>query len=112
MDMFPVKPPRVFRHRWFELNGFTIPEPFHQSHTKAWKGVTATRRRVRGWRHYEYHEGDYIAAYGHGGGKGEIPEMQHALGIDWTNEREELTEAIPPAYTEYIGREFRKVMGR
>jgi hypothetical protein len=37
--------------------------------------------------------------------------MQHALGIHWTTEREELTEAIPPAYTAYIGRFFAKSIG-
>jgi hypothetical protein len=55
-------------------------------------------------RHGVYREGPYVAAYGNGGGKATVAEMQHALGIDWTSEREELTEAIPPAYTEHIGR--------
>jgi DNA (cytosine-5)-methyltransferase 1 len=27
------------------------------------------------------------------------------MGIDWTN-REELAEAVPPAYTEYVGRQL------
>jgi hypothetical protein len=94
MDMFPVDPPRVFRHRLFELSGFTVPQPIHTKHVG----------RVRGWRHSIRYEGDYIAAYGHGGGKAEVPEMQHAMGIDWTDVREELMEAIPPAYTEFIGR--------
>lgn len=96
MDMFPIDPPRVFRHRSFELSGLIVPQPGHVKH----------EGRVRGWRHGVRHEGDYIAAYGHGCGKGDIPEMQHALGIDWTDVREELTEAIPPAYTEHIGRAF------
>lgn len=96
MDMFPVDPPRVFRHRDFELSSMTVEQPRHVKHAG----------RVRGWRHGVYHEGDYVAAYGGGGGKATIAEMQHALGIDWTDVREELTEAIPPAYTEYIGREF------
>jgi hypothetical protein len=26
------------------------------------------------------------------------------MGMDWTDVREELTEAIPPAYTQWIGR--------
>jgi hypothetical protein len=96
MDAFPVDPPRVWRHRDFEISGFTVPQPAHPKH----------QGRVRGWRHGVRHDGDYVAAYGQGGGKATVPEMQHALGIDWTDIREELTEAIPPAYTEYIGRSF------
>jgi hypothetical protein len=99
MDMFPVEPPRVFRHRDFELGGpwpFVPAQPHHPKHTG----------RVRGMRHSVYHHGDYVAAYGNDGGKATVQEMQHALGIDWTSEREELTEAIPPAYTAFIGQAF------
>jgi hypothetical protein len=96
MDQFPVDPPRVWRHRDFEISGFTVPQPAHPKHSG----------RVRGWRHGVRYDGDYVAAYGNGGGKATIAEMQHALGIDWTDVREELTEAIPPAYTEHIGRAF------
>lgn len=62
--------------------------------------------RTRGWRHGRCFEGDYVAAYGDGGGKATVAEMRQAMGIDWTEVREELTEAIPPAYFEYIGRAF------
>lgn len=100
MDMLemrgPVLPPWVMRHRDFEISGFTVPQPKHRKH----------RGRVRGMRHGVVHEGPYVAAYGSGGGKATIAEMQHALQIDWTTEREELTEAIPPAYTRYIGAAF------
>ena len=98
MDMFPVgDPPWVQRHRDFEVSGFTVPQPAHVKH----------RGYVRGMRHGVYRDGPYVAAYGEGGGKATIAEMRHALGIDWTSEREELTEAIPPAYTLYIGQAFR-----
>lgn len=90
-------PPWVQRHRDFEISGFAVPQPRHHKH----------QGRVRGWRHGQYHDGPYIAAYGSGGGKATVPEMQQALGIDWTDDRESLTEAIPPAYTEHIGRAFR-----
>lgn len=97
MDMFPLgEPPWVQRHRDFEIHGFTVEQPKHRRH----------RGYVRGMRHGVYRDGPYVAAYGNGGGKATIAEMQHALGIDWTDVREELTEAIPPAYTEYIGRQF------
>ncbi|MFE2522744.1 DNA methylase [Streptomyces sp. NPDC059382] len=84
----------VLRHRNFELGGWTAPQPVHPKH----------RGRVRGWRHGEYFDGPYVAAYGSGGGKATIPEMQQAMGITWTDVREELTEAIPPAYSQWIGR--------
>ena len=86
----------VLRHRNFELGGWSAVQPQHRPH----------RGRVRGWRHGVYYDGPYVAAYGNGGGKATIPEMQAAMGIDWTDVREELTEAIPPAYAEWLGRAF------
>jgi hypothetical protein len=41
--------------------------------------------------------------YGDGGGKGSVPQWQAAMGMDWTDVRKEIAEAIPPAYTEFIG---------
>lgn len=86
----------VIRHRNFEAGGWTIEQPEHRPH----------RGRVRGYRHGQYFDGPYVAAYGNGGGKPSIPELQAAMGIDWTDVREELTEAIPPAYTQHIGAAF------
>lgn len=87
----------VLRHRYFELGRWSVLlAPHHEPH----------RGRVRGWRHGEYHEGDYLAVYGEGGGKGSVAEWQAAMGIDWTESRHHIAEAIPPAYTEYLGREL------
>ncbi|MFJ2751919.1 DNA methylase [Streptomyces sp. NPDC087297] len=86
----------VLRHRNFELGGWNAPQPVHKPH----------RGRVRGWRHGRYFDGPYVAAYGSGGGKATVAEMQTAMGIDWTDVREELTEAIPPAYSEWLGHAF------
>ncbi|MET9901916.1 DNA methylase [Streptomyces sp. NPDC006446] len=86
----------VIRHRNFELGGWTTVQPAHVAH----------RGRVRGYRHGRFFEGPYVAAYGSGGGKPSIAELQSAMGITWTDVREELTEAVPPAYTEWIGRAF------
>ncbi|MFF7298482.1 DNA methylase [Streptomyces sp. NPDC008265] len=83
----------VLRHRNFELGGWSTPKPKHVRH----------RGYVRGWRHGEYRDGPYVAAYGKGGGKATVSEMQQAMGIDWTDVHEELTEAIPPAYSEWLG---------
>ncbi|MFF3096237.1 DNA methylase [Streptomyces cyaneofuscatus] len=84
----------VLRHRNFELGGWTMPQPAHPRH----------RGYVRGYRHGIYRDGPYVAAYGSGGGKASVLEMQEAMGITWTDVREELTEAIPPAFSEHIGR--------
>jgi DNA (cytosine-5)-methyltransferase 1 len=85
---------RVFRHRYFELGGWTTPAPPHPSH----KG-----HRVAGWRHGVRHEGDMVAVYGDGGGKGSVADWQQAMGMDWTDVKLELAEAIPPAYSSFIG---------
>lgn len=84
---------RVFRHRLFESNVplSPLPHPSHRGH------------RVAGWRHGVKHEGDMFAVYGDGGGKGSTAEWQAAMGIDWTDDRKAIAEAIPPAYTEHIG---------
>jgi DNA (cytosine-5)-methyltransferase 1 len=86
----------VIRHRYFELHGFNAAQPAHKPH----------RGRVRGWRHGTYYDGPYVAVYGDGGGKGSVAEWQQAMGIDWTDDRKAIAEAIPPAYTEHIGRQL------
>jgi DNA (cytosine-5)-methyltransferase 1 len=86
----------VIRHRYFEIDGWLALAPQHLPH----------RGRTRGWRHGEYFDGPYLAVYGDGGGKGSIVEWQTAMGIDWTDNRKSLAEAIPPAYTEFIGQQL------
>lgn len=87
----------VFRHRWFELGGWAMLSPAHPGHGG---------HRVAGWRHGVRYAGDMVAVYGDGGGKGSVEQWQAAMGIDWTTDRNELAEAIPPAYTEHIGRQL------
>lgn len=87
----------VLRHRYFETS-LDLDQPFHPKH----------RGRTRGWRHGEYFDGPYIAVYGKGGGKGSVPEWQDAMGIHWTNKRKGIAEAIPPKYTQYLGRQIRQ----
>lgn len=41
----------------------------------------------------------------------DVPEAQRALGIDWMPRWEELKQAIPPAYTEHIGRQLIQAIG-
>ena len=107
-DMFDTGPPPwVQRHRDFEIYGFIVAQPAHPiGPVKGHRGYVRAYRGRHGDRPGFFRDGPYVAAYGDGGGKATVAEMQHALGIDWTDVREELTEAIPPVYTEYVGAAF------
>lgn len=94
-EMFGLQ---VIRHRNFELGGWSATPPEHKPH----------RGRVAGMRHGQWFTGPYFAVYGNGGGKGTVPQWQDAMGIHWTDNRKSIAEAIPPAYTQYIGAEFLK----
>jgi DNA (cytosine-5)-methyltransferase 1 len=83
----------VIRHRYFEISGFAAMQPTHIKH----------RGRVRGWRHGVLYEGPYWQVYGEGGQKGTVAQWREAMGIDWTWERREIAEAIPPNYSTYVG---------
>ena len=91
---------QVIRHRYFELS-FSAPlSPFTCNH---WGTVAG---------------GQFVGVYGRGGkgprhgpGVREAAPLRcdispgQAMGIDWMTERE-LYEAIPPAYTEFIGQQL------
>lgn len=84
----------ILRHRKFETS-IPIREPPHERH----KGT------VR--------DGTYLTIAGHGGDSKRygIKDIQEAMGIDWTRDKQSLVEAIPPAYTEYIGKELMRIGG-
>lgn len=92
----------VQRHRFFEFSdGLPVDKPVHKKH----------RGRVAGMRHGQWFEGPYFAVYGEGGGKGTVEQWRDAMGIHWTFTRKSIAEAIPPAYTEWIGNVIFKEMG-
>jgi len=78
----------VIRHRMFESN-FYIPSPGKCNHRGTVKN------------------GDYVTVCGNGSAKGRdtVPIWSDAMDIHWMT-RKELTQAIPPAYTRYIGKCF------
>lgn len=83
---------RTYRHRLFE-SSFVMPYIQHPKHKiKSDKG---TRRKEH------FLAGGFISVVGNVGSYcGPI-----AMGIDWMT-GEELSQAIPPAYTEYIGHQL------
>lgn len=93
--MFP--PLRVIRHRLFEAN-FEIVVPAHGRHPLVF---THDKRKA----HYGKLDQDTSFVQVTGGGNCSIANARSAMGIEWMN-KSELNESIPPAYTEYIGRQL------
>lgn len=87
--MFPSL--RVIRHRLFECS-FFVPQP-----TKSCN----KHPTIVSWSQYTKGSDDpYVTVAG--GGKAPLQYSRIAMGIDWMNQRE-LSQAIPPPYTRYIG---------
>lgn len=82
----------VLRHRLFESNRLLrAPEhPRHEGSTNSHRGYSRGARYVTvGGHNYNPEDG------------------RRAMGIDWMRTRDgELNEAIPPAYTEWVGRQL------
>ena len=91
--MFPGL--RVLRHRIFEMN-FPIKQPPHGVHPKV---HTFDKRKSHFGKTDEMR--DFVQVTG--GGNCRLAAASNAMGIDWMT-KEEINEAIPPAYAEYIGR--------
>ncbi len=80
----------VYRHRLFESNvRLTVPD--HPAHL---------RPQVKMGRPVK--DGDVIQVVGH---FSNVPYGRKAMGIPWMTQGE-LAEAIPPAYTEHVGRQL------
>lgn len=87
-SMFPGL--RVYRHRLFETN-FPVTVPGHPQHI--WP-ITKMGRPPR--------EGEFMHVVGNFSG---VAAAREAMDIDWMG-RNELREAIPPAYTEWVARQI------
>lgn len=114
---------RVLRHRIFELHGLTVLQPPHMKHRLSLReGSAVGVYGSNGTLYMLSHKNDYKQEYaklkkhkqsyyatvpGNGGNSYsyQLGKWREAMGIDWMNKKE-LTQAIPPAYTEYIGRQI------
>ena len=81
----------VYRHRNFETSPPIYWPPYHNWHPERPAGV-GRAVPAHGWMTVAGHFSDVKAA-------------SRAMGIDWMS-RDELRQAIPPAYTEWIGRQL------
>jgi DNA (cytosine-5)-methyltransferase 1 len=93
--MFPGL--RVLRHRLFEANFEIVPPP-HKKHPKV---HTFDKRKSHFGKTNEWT--DFVQVTG--GGNCSLAAAREAMGIDWMT-KGEINEAIPPAYTELIGRQL------
>jgi DNA (cytosine-5)-methyltransferase 1 len=85
--MFPQLRGMLYEHRLFEAS-FVIPRPPHPAH--AWP-VTKMGRPPR--------PGECMQVTGH---FSDVAEARRRMGIGWMT-RDELAQAIPPAYTRHVG---------
>lgn len=104
---------RVIRHRYFEFN---IAPPFSPFTCNHWGTVINADfapvygRGSKGRRYIEVDENGKRVRKRIGRGKGPPDGLSQrewflrSMGIDWYMKMKEVTEAIPPAYTEYIGK--------
>lgn len=75
----------IYRHRYFETGRLTVPQPPHTRHGSE----------------------EVVGVYGNGGGaKGTREAWREALGLPHAVTRRELADALPPAYTRYIGQNW------
>lgn len=91
------------RHRYFETS-FPCLAPPHIRHSKGMclRGEAFTVTGHTG--------GARRDANGHNGGRYRLataPQARKAMGIDWMT-RIEIAQAVPPAYSEFVARQFRR----
>ena len=94
----------VYRHRRFESSVLMLA-PHHEKH----EVVIGHGRRVNDRRKGSLNAGSAKGAWGNqaivtvAGGQFKKSDGERALGIDWML-KAEIAQAIPPAYTEWVGR--------
>jgi DNA (cytosine-5)-methyltransferase 1 len=99
---------RVLRHRLFESNIKLVQPEDHLPNFPKYQVVNkhpyvhTTRKQLDHFGKLDPYKDFVMVA---GGGNAPAEACRDAMGIDWMN-RDELCEAIPPAYTRYIGKQL------
>lgn len=88
----------IIRRRKFEIWPYFLLEPV--PHKKP------NRKCVADISEFDRGQYGFISVYGE---RFSVPAARMAMGIDWMT-RKELAQAIPPAYTEYIGRQLLNIL--
>lgn len=96
------------RHRGFEVCGFDLPQPECQHTGRPVVGVYGGHVRRRAGEHRTGGKTDKTAEFPSGLSHTKI--AREALGMEWGT-LNELSEAIPPAYTKYIGGHLLQQLG-
>ena len=81
----------TYRHRLFDESGFRVQVPNHPAHSTPTTKMGRPPKR-----------GEMMHVVGNFSG---VQRAREAMGIHWMT-RDELKEAIPPAYTKFIGEQF------
>ena len=89
---------RVLRHRLFETNWGAVFRFAHGRHPLVY---TTDKRKAHYGRLDEWKA--FVSV--NGGGNCSVAAARDAMGIDWMT-KAELNEAIPPAYTKWIGKQL------
>jgi DNA (cytosine-5)-methyltransferase 1 len=93
----------VRRHRAFELYKFNIPLLSPCAHFVQKPRFRSLDQRRKG------KLACVVGVHGHVNYSGEAQIRNEAMGIDWMTQ-DELSQAIPPAYTKFIGEQLMKVL--
>lgn len=91
---------RVIRHRLFESSAYLMAPGVRCRHPKPGSVGKAGRDCNK-------KPGDWVSVAGNCTLRVAAP----AMGIDWMRNRNEIAQAIPPAYTEYIGKQILAHLG-
>lgn len=86
---------RTYRHRHFEAN-FPMEQPPHPPHLA-----------TVGW-----HPWNMVTVAGHGANcPSNVQTWRDVMDIQWAETRKELANAVPPAYSEYVAKEYAEWFG-